>query len=64
VSAESNSEIDNASEYSGDQDTGREIRDDLSEEVSTDRVHVVVDFSEEDRSFIREDKDDILDRVE
>ncbi len=46
------------------QDTGRDLCDDFTKEVGTNRVHIIVDFSQEHRSLIGKDKDDVLDRVE
>lgn len=40
------------------------LRDNLGPEVRTDIVHIVVNFSEEYRSFVWENQDDVLDGVE
>jgi hypothetical protein len=63
-SAQPNREVTNGSEDDGSDDGGGDLSDDLSEEVGGDGVHVVVDFSQEDRALVREDQDDVLDRVE
>jgi hypothetical protein len=46
-----------------EQTTG-ELRNDLGPEVGTDRIHVVVRLSQEHRTLVWEDQDDILDSTE
>jgi hypothetical protein len=63
-SAETNSKVDNAAEHSWDDESHGEFTDYSGTEEGTHFVHVVGDFSEEDRAFIREHEDDVLDGVE
>ncbi len=63
-SAETNSEVDDAAEHCGDDESHGEFTDDSGTEEGTHFVHVVGDFPEEDRTLIREHEDDVLDGVE
>ena len=63
-STKSNSEVNDSSKYNRSQDTSWDLRNNFSKEIGTDTVHVIVDFSKENRSFIREYKNDVLNRVE
>ena len=62
--AEPDSEVNDAAENDWSQNAHGKFCDDLAEEVGAHGVHVVVDFSQEDRPLVREDQDDVLDRVE
>jgi len=61
---QTNCKVDNATEDHWSKNTDRQFCYDFTEEVSTHRIHVVVHFSQEDRSFIREDQNDVLNSVE
>ncbi len=63
-SAQPNGKIDNATEDCWSKNTHREFCYDLSEEVGANWVHIVIHFSQEDRSFVREDKNNVLDGIE
>jgi hypothetical protein len=63
-SAQSNSVVNNATKDPWSDEGSWKLCQDFGEEVRTHTVHVVVDLSEKDRSFIREDEDDVLDGVE
>jgi hypothetical protein len=51
--------VDNWCEY-----TCRELSNNLSKEVRTHRIHIIVDLSQEHRSLIGENQYNVLDRVE
>ena len=57
-------EVRNATEQHRNDDAGRNFRNNFSKEVGCDWVHIVVDFSQEHRSFVGENEDDVLDCVE
>ena len=57
-------EVNDATVYHWCQYACRQFRDDFSEEVCADWVHVIVDFSQEHGPFIWEDQNNVLDRVE
>ena len=59
-----NSEVNDATEDNWSHDREGKFGDDFSPEVRAGLVHIVVDFSEENGSFVRENQDDILDSVE
>lgn len=59
-----NWEVRDASKQYRDNNTSRNFRNNLSEEVSRHRVHVIVYFTQEYRSLIWENKNDVLDGVE
>jgi len=59
-----NSEVNDATEDNRGHDGEGEFGDDFSPEVRAGLVHIVVDFTEEYGSFVRENQDDILDSVE
>ena len=61
---ETNGVVDDAAEDNGSHDREWQFGDDLGPEVGTCLVHVVVDFTQEHRTLIREDEDDVLDSVE
>lgn len=63
-SAESDGEVDDASIDYGCQNGCGQFSNDFSEEVGRDGVHVIIDFTQEDGSFIREYEYDILYGVE
>jgi len=62
--AHADSKVNDGAEEARSKDGERQFRDDLGPEVRRATVHVVVDFTEEDRPFVREDEDDVLDGVE
>jgi hypothetical protein len=59
-SGEPNGPVDDQAEDEGNDETGGQLTDNLSEEVGTHSVHVVVNFSEEDCSLRGEKQDDVL----
>lgn len=59
-----NREIGDTAEQHWDDNTCRDLRDDFTKEVSRHRVHVIIDLSQENRPFIWEDKDNVLNGVE
>ena len=59
--AQTDREVHDATVDNWSQDTGWQLCNDFSEEISTHRVHVVINFSQEYGSLIWEDQDDILD---
>ena len=61
---QTDSKIYNRAKDNWSQNTRRNFRDNFSKEVRTDTIHIIVHLSQEDRPLIREDKNDILDRVE
>ena len=62
--AQTDGEVNDAAINHGGQDGSGQLSDNLAEEVGTHRVHVIVHLTQEDRTFIWEDQDDVLDRVE
>jgi hypothetical protein len=61
---ETNGEVGNGTEDHRQADAVGKLREDLSPEIGGDIVHVVVNFSQEDGSFFREDQNDVLDSDE
>lgn len=61
---QTNGKVDDATEDDWSKDTNRKFCYDFTKEVGTHRIHVVVYFSQEDRSFVREDQNNVLDGVE
>jgi hypothetical protein len=61
---ESNQEVIDRPKDNRSQKARWQFGEDFGPEVGTHRVHVVVRFSQENRSLVREDEDDILDSVE
>ena len=61
---QSNGKVGYATEDDWRENTNRKLRYDFTKEISTDRIHVVVHFTQEYRSLIREDENDILNSVE
>jgi len=59
-----NREVSNGTEDHWQADAVRKLREDLSPEIGSDIVHVVVNFSKEDRTLLREDQNNILDSNE
>ena len=62
--AQTDREVNDAAVNDRSQDTSWQLCNYFTKEVSTNRVHIVIDFSKENRALIWEDKDDVLDRVE
>jgi hypothetical protein len=62
--AQTDSVIGDATEQNWSNKTSRELGDNLGEEIGTDIIHVVVDFSQKYRALIREDQNDVLNGVE
>ena len=56
--------VDDTAEDHWGHDREGKLRDDLGPEIWSSLVHIVIDFSQEYRSFVGEDKDNILDGVE
>lgn len=61
---QTNGKVDDAPKDHWSKNTDRQFCYDFTEEVSAHRIHVVVNFSQEDRPFIREDQNDVLNSVE
>lgn len=57
------SEVSDATEGRGHHDTEGHLRADLGPEVRADSVHIIVDFTKENWTFIGENKNDILNSV-
>jgi len=55
--------VGNATEDRGHRNTERQLRRNLGPEVGTHLVHVVVHFSQEDRTFVRENQDNVLNSI-
>jgi len=60
---EAHEEVNNATEDSRGHDGEGQLRDNLGPEVRSAVVHVVVHFTQENRSFVRENQDDVLNSV-
>lgn len=58
------SKVDDRAEQARCEDREWKLRHNLSPEVRGAAVHIVVHFTQEHRSFVREDKDNVLDGVE
>jgi len=56
-------EVSNATEHRGHRDTERQFRRNLGPEVGTHLVHVVVHFSQENRTFVWENQNNILNSI-
>jgi hypothetical protein len=63
-SGKSDGKVNNATVNYRSQNTGWQFSNDLSKEVSTDRVHVVVDFSQEYWSLVWENQNNVLNGIE
>ena len=62
--AQSDGEINDAAEDYWCQNAHWQLCDDFAEEVGAHGIHIVVDFSQEDRPLVWEDQNDVLDGVE
>jgi hypothetical protein len=63
-SAEPNREVNDSSENHWGQNSYGELTGDLSEEVGSHTIHIVVHFSQEHGSFIGEDQNNVLNSIE
>jgi len=61
---ETNGEVSDGTEDHRQADAVGKLREDLGPEIGSDIVHVVVNFSQEDGTLLREDQNDILDSDE
>jgi hypothetical protein len=62
-STQTNREVYNRTKDNWGDNCSGDFSNDLSEEISRHRVHVVVHFSEENRALVGENQNDVLDRV-
>lgn len=61
---ETNREVSDRTEDHRQKDAVRKFREDLSPEIGGNIVHIVVNFSQENGSFFRENQNDVLDSDE
>ena len=54
----------NTPKNNGSEEAARELRYDFGPEVGTNRVHVVIGFSQKHRSLVREDQNNVLNSTE